>query len=114
MLHDASPRNYSYYISRNEQKISFKADILLHLGPNDLESGCEIFLIAIARRFNQTKADQILVLKRLESEKDCAGIGMLLQKFEDPIFSRIGLISELNGDHKDWFDDAESKPIIIF
>jgi len=114
MLHDAPARNYSYSISRNEQEISFKADTLLHLGPKDLKSGSQIFLVAVARRFNQTKADQILVLRRLESEEDYAGIGMLPQKFEDPIFSRIGMISELKDDHKDWFDDAEKKPMIIF
>jgi hypothetical protein len=114
MLHGVPPRNYSYSISRNEQSISFKPDILLHLGCNDLESGCEVSLVAIARRVNQKKADQILVLKRLEGEKDYAGIGMLPQKFDDPTFSRIGMISELKDDGKDWFDDAEKKPIIIF
>jgi len=114
MLHGAPPRNYRYSISRNEQSISFDPDILLHLGCNGLESGCEVSLVAIARRVNQKKADQILVLKRLEGEKDYAGIGMLPQKFEDPTFSRIGMISELGDDGKDWFDDAEKKPIIIF
>jgi len=38
----------------------------------------------------------------------------LPQKFEDPIFSRIGMTTELKGDSKDWFSDAEKKPIIIF
>lgn len=114
MLHDTPPRNYWYSISRNEQSISFEPDILLHMGCNDMEYSCEVSLVAIARRFNQKKADQILVLKRLESEEDYAGIGMLLQKFEDPVFSRIGIITELKDDGKDWFDDAEKKPMIIF
>ena len=79
-----------------------------------MESGCKVSLVAIARRFKQKKADQILVLKRLESEEDYAGIGMPLQKFEDPVFSRIGIITGLKDDCKDWFDDVEKKPMIIF
>jgi hypothetical protein len=113
MLHDTAPRNYRYLISRNEQRIAFRPDVLLHLGSEDMEPSFQIFLIAVVRRYRKEKADQILVLKRLECE-DYAEIGMLPQKFEDPIFQRIGIITSLQDDGIDWFDNAERKPMIIF
>jgi hypothetical protein len=114
MLHDAPYRNYTYSISRNGQTTSFKADVLLHVGPDRLESSSEIFLVAIARRVNQEKADQILVLKPLKDDKDYAAIGMGPQYFKEPVYARIGVINSLKEDSKDWFDGAEKKPVIIF
>ncbi|KAL5317895.1 hypothetical protein ACEPPN_014995 [Leptodophora sp. 'Broadleaf-Isolate-01'] len=114
MLHNMPPRNYSYYILLNDQSISFYPDILLHLGDKDMESSFEISLVAIARRYKQKKADQILVLKRLESEEDYTGIGMLPQTFGDPIFQRIGIVTKLEDDGQDWFDDAKKKAMYIF
>lgn len=69
-VRDPPVRDYTYFVSRNGGNLSFKGDVLLHVGPYKLASGSEIFLIAVARRVNQKKADQILVLKRLEDEKD--------------------------------------------
>ena len=60
-------------------------------------------------------ADQILVLKRLESKEDYAGgIGMQPQTFGDPTFKRIGIITRLEDDGKDWFDNLEKKSMFTF
>jgi hypothetical protein len=93
ILHGPPVLNYTYSVTGNEQNLSFLADILLHEGHHLLASGSQIFLMAIAQRFNKEKADNLLVLKRLEDKSDFARysqIGVALCVLREPAYERIG------------------------
>jgi hypothetical protein len=118
MLHDTPTQNYTYVLSRSDRtsSISFEPDIFLHHPNADAgTSTSEVFLLAVARRVNQKKPDQILVLRPL----DYATIGMAAPPAaDDPAFERIGIVTGLESAEdstgKDWFDGAERKGMVIF
>ncbi|KAK3182573.1 hypothetical protein K4F52_006022 [Lecanicillium sp. MT-2017a] len=114
VTHGDVPQNHRYTVTFNGQTVTFMHDVAIHGKPNSPVPASPVSLVAVARRTNQAKPDQALVLRRLESTEDYAAIGMRPQKFTDPMYSRIGIITSLEGDTKGWFDDAEQKQLVLF
>jgi Heterokaryon incompatibility protein (HET) len=117
LLRDTPKRNFSCHVSYCGQEMEFNPDVMIHEDPMNMKSDDEIFLFAVARSVHSEKPDNILVLKKLETESDYHTFARLPIKLEDyPLdaFVRIGSI--LNSDivSLTWFDDAEKRDVYLF
>ncbi len=95
ILHDAPFRDYSYAIFKDDpaKTVSFSADVALHQGDLEMETGSEVFLVMVAQN---EYPNHFLVLKKLDSDEDCARFVRFPhrpQGLDSDAYARIGIIS---------------------
>lgn len=100
---NAMMRKFEYTVTRGDQSNGFEADIILHEGPDKMESDAEVCLMAIGRSVRQTHFENLIVLKPVS-------VG---ENMRNRVYERIGMMFAMKEETRNWFDGAGTRPVII-
>ena len=99
----AMMRKFEYTVTKGDQSNGFEADIILHEGPDRMESDAEVYLMAVGRSVRQTHFENLIVLKPVSVDEN----------MRNCVYERIGMMFAMKRETLNWFDGAETRPVII-